>query len=116
MAGEDPLDEPLARLVAAHEARVRQIARKLGPIGAVELRRQVDRAGGAGRCHVGAVRVAAQMRVGERERRDSQCVAGIALALPLHQAVQEVERDARLGKHARQVELALACGEDHARA
>ena len=36
------------------------------------------------------------MLVGERDRREPQRKCALALALPLDQAVQEVERDARL--------------------
>ena len=86
---------------------VRQVARELRRVGAVELGREVDRARSAGHGLIGAVRVAAEMRVGKRERRDAQRDAGIASRSHSTRPFRKSSSDARLGKHARQVELAF---------
>src|SRR5207245_449454 len=82
--------EPVARRLA-HDLRQRQVAGDLRAVGAVQLRREVDRAAAAAGVGIGTGGVAAEVSVGEVERREAHCDLVLALALPVDAPVQGFE-------------------------
>ena len=114
LPGDDAAREPGARLLA-HQRAERQVVREVLRVGAVERGRQVDAPGARAVVGVVAEKVAAQVGVGQRERRDVDAQA-LAVALPLDLAAEGVEHRARLGEHARQLHLGRARIQVHAAA
>ena len=106
LAGEDAFDQPLARLLP-HQRAERQVMRQVLGVGAVEHRRNVERARAIAVVGVTAEGIAAEIGIGERHRADLH-LQDAAVALPIELAVQGVERKARLRKHAWQLDLGAA--------
>ncbi len=104
--GEDAGDQPLARPLA-HQCAERQVVRKVPGVGAVDHRGKVDAARALALVGVAAESIAAEIGVGERERRHLHAQHTV-LAPPVELPVERVEDQARLRKDARQVDLGAA--------
>ena len=103
-AGNHRLCQPVTRLTAQHQRQVR--AQPAG-VDAVEDRGQVERAGPFPAPGIAAEQVAAEIRVGEGERRHTHRERAAGVALPAELAAQRAQPDARLREYLRQLELRL---------